>query len=326
MIPPVSRDQLIKAMANFDKAHRRSKDWIGWEKRKNHHYAIEWNGSRYPVKKIVSLATKIPVRDFQGGNGAGKANRVIRDSGFAIVDLRRKSLAPRNPNWRRDELILALDLYIRSRPTLPNKKSKAITELAKNLNRLSLLLGFSGSKDLRTPDSVYMKLCNFLRFDPDYKGTGLQAGSKLEKEIWDEFAHDQKRLHAASSLILSEIAEGKSLQVDDDDEFPEGKVVTVTHKRKERNPAVTRKKKQAVLKATGKLACEVCGFDFEEAYGEIGKGFAECHHRKPLSELTTSKTTRLKDLAIVCANCHRMLHRARPWKTVEELKELFELI
>jgi 5-methylcytosine-specific restriction enzyme A len=79
-----------------------------------------------------------------------------------------------------------------------------------------------------------------------------------------------------------------------------------------------------VLKATGCLACEVCAFDFQESYGPLGVGFAECHHRKPLAEVTTSKTTKLQDLAIVCANCHRMIHRASPWKTVEELRELIK--
>jgi hypothetical protein len=36
----------------------------------------------------------------------------------------------RNPVWSRDELILALDLYMRFRPTLPNKASAEVTELS----------------------------------------------------------------------------------------------------------------------------------------------------------------------------------------------------
>ena len=58
--------------------------------------------------------------------------------------------------------------------------------------------------------------------------------------------------------------------------------------------------------------------------GAAGKGFAECHHKVPLSELTTVTKTRLSDLAIVCANCHRMLHRSGPVLSVTELKDVLK--
>lgn len=62
----------------------------------------------------------------------------------------------------------------------------------------------------------------------------------------------------------------------------------------------------------GRLFCQVpgCGFDFELVYGRIGHGFAEVHHLKPLSELSQPTSTTLEDLAVVCANCHRMIHRS----------------
>jgi predicted HNH restriction endonuclease len=63
-------------------------------------------------------------------------------------------------------------------------------------------------------------------------------------------------------------------------------------------------------------------FDFFAVYGEIGRNFAECHHALPISDLAEARETRLSDLAIGCANCLPMLHRARPWKTVQELKKL----
>ena len=67
------------------------------------------------------------------------------------------------------------------------------------------------------------------------------------------------------------------------------------------------KKIQAVLKEHQCLACEVCGFDFQARYGVIGEGFAEVHHLLPIHR--GERLTRLADLAVVCANCHRMLHR-----------------
>jgi 5-methylcytosine-specific restriction protein A len=70
------------------------------------------------------------------------------------------------------------------------------------------------------------------------------------------------------------------------------------------------------------LLCEVCGFDFAAVYGKLGEGFAECHHRLPLAEYDAEAPTLLEDLAIVCANCHRMLHRSRPMMKVEDLRSL----
>jgi 5-methylcytosine-specific restriction protein A len=66
----------------------------------------------------------------------------------------------------------------------------------------------------------------------------------------------------------------------------------------------------------------VCDFDFARVYGELGVGFAECHHLVPLAELPGVRRTRLTDLAIVCANCHRMLHRTRPTIAILELRTL----
>lgn len=64
------------------------------------------------------------------------------------------------------------------------------------------------------------------------------------------------------------------------------------------------------------------GFDFYEFYGELGKGFIECHHTVPVSEYCNELTTKIKDLALICSNCHHMVHRRRPWLRVEELVTL----
>ncbi|MCD2500182.1 HNH endonuclease [Clostridium sp. NSJ-145] len=74
----------------------------------------------------------------------------------------------------------------------------------------------------------------------------------------------------------------------------------------------------------GKIYCEVCGFDYESVYGEIGKDYIEGHHIKPVSELEENEVTKVEDIVLVCANCHRMLHRKRPWLSKEKLKLLIE--
>jgi predicted HNH restriction endonuclease len=90
---------------------------------------------------------------------------------------------------------------------------------------------------------------------------------------------------------------------------PEGKKLLKLHITRERNSSLVTEKKRLVKLEFGTLACSVCSFDFGCQYGEHGDGFIECHHTKPLSERSVEEETRLEDLALVCANCHRTLHR-----------------
>lgn len=72
----------------------------------------------------------------------------------------------------------------------------------------------------------------------------------------------------------------------------------------------------------GRLICEVpgCGFDFLERYGSLGSGYAQVHHLLPLSNASVKgRETRLSDLAIVCANCHVMIHKGGDCRELAEL-------
>jgi 5-methylcytosine-specific restriction enzyme A len=79
-------------------------------------------------------------------------------------------------------------------------------------------------------------------------------------------------------------------------------------------------KKREVVQSKGRLACEACGFDFKDAYGDRGDGFIEAHHAMPLHTLLPGTKTRLVDLHLLCANCHRMVHSRRPWLTLDQLR------
>jgi 5-methylcytosine-specific restriction protein A len=102
----------------------------------------------------------------------------------------------------------------------------------------------------------------------------------------------------------------------------EGAKKLVYTARYERDPKVRRE----FLKGKH-LRCEVCGFDFEEVYGELGEGFIEVHHKKPVSEgERIIDWDNLNDnLVMLCSNCHRMIHRGKARMiTVEELKCIIE--
>ena len=97
----------------------------------------------------------------------------------------------------------------------------------------------------------------------------------------------------------------------------EGAAKIVYSTRYERDPAVRRDFLEGK-----KLKCEVCGFDFEEVYGELGAGYIEVHYKKPVSD-GVRITDLNNDLVMLCANCHTMIHRGRNHMiTVEELKRI----
>jgi hypothetical protein len=109
--------------------------------------------------------------------------------------------------------------------------------------------------------------------------------------------------------------------IDDDTFEGQGSKAWRRHRKRE---AKLRKAKIAVAMSAnaGRLVCEVlhCKFDFSKVYGELGAGFAEVHHRIPLSEAPKKgRRVRLADLAIVCANCHRMIHRNRQCRSLASL-------
>jgi hypothetical protein len=123
--------------------------------------------------------------------------------------------------------------------------------------------------------------------------------------------------------VIRRVSEADLIGFTEDDEgFPEGKQVLKQHLVRERNAEVIKLAKERFFLMHGKLFCEVCGFDFREHYGDIGEGYIEGHHTKPISEMGDTEQTMIEDIAIVCANCHRMLHRKRPWLSIHQLKNL----
>ncbi|RYG58029.1 MAG: restriction endonuclease [Alphaproteobacteria bacterium] len=90
-----------------------------------------------------------------------------------------------------------------------------------------------------------------------------------------------------------------------DIEAREGRAVLRMHLRRERSRALI----DAFKKKLETFTCEACGTDMEAIYGSLGKGYIEAHHRRPVSQIKAGETTKLSDLAALCPDCHRMIHR-----------------
>ena len=75
----------------------------------------------------------------------------------------------------------------------------------------------------------------------------------------------------------------------------------------ERNPHL----RAAAVQCHG-TACKACGFDFALTYGAHGADYIEVHHLVPVSTLGESRAVNPRtDMTVLCANCHRMVHRRR---------------
>lgn len=96
----------------------------------------------------------------------------------------------------------------------------------------------------------------------------------------------------------------------------EGRVRLVQHLERERNQTVVRNKKRLAES----LECGVCGFSFKRDYGTAAAAYCEGHHLVPLSEIEKTTETRMEDLAILCANCHRVVHLHNPPYTLDEVR------
>lgn len=234
------------------------------------------------------------------------------------------------PKWHRDEIILALDLYYSIEPKEMDHKNPKIIELSEILNNLPIHKDRKDNQKFRNANGVGLKLSNFKAIDPDFEGKGMDRYSKLDREVFFEFKGRNDDLKSIANQIKETVSNREitqklyRIQDEEDDEIQsvrEGRVIYKLHKLRERDSKINKKKKSNYLKQNKKLDCEICGFDFYEVYGDLGKGFIEAHHRVPLAEISGETRTELKDLSLVCSNCHRMLHREIDTLSVDKLKK-----
>ncbi len=241
----------------------------------------------------------------------------------------------RNPKWHRDEIILALDLYFDKDLGPMDSRNPKIIALSELLNRLPIFDHKPDQQTFRNPNGVTLKLSNFKALDPNYKGKGMEAYSKLDKEVFEEFSSNTKLLHRIANEIRqisedtklsNEVSKIENDEMSETDSVKEGQLLYKLHKVRERDRRIIEAKKKKVLKEKGELKCEACNFDFGKTYGVMGKGYIECHHLIPLANFQINKETKLDDLALLCSNCHRMIHKDPSITTIKEFKSRWKAL
>jgi 5-methylcytosine-specific restriction enzyme A len=151
-----------------------------------------------------------------------------------------------------------------------------------------------------------------------YDAKALPADAKLQADLRRFIALYRRLVDANDHLTDADMPTAQSEQeADESVRALEAKRLR-WHLRAERNPKLV-----AEAKRVHGSTCSVCGFEFAARYGQIGEGYIEAHHLTPFSELD-GRPTQLDarhDFAVVCANCHRMIHRKRPPYTLLEVMD-----
>ncbi|MCK9411689.1 MAG: HNH endonuclease [Prolixibacteraceae bacterium] len=158
---------------------------------------------------------------------------------------------PRNPDWTREELIVAFNLYCTLTFTRINANNKAIKELADNIGRSN--------------NAVAMKLANFARLDPALQArnvSGMRHGGHGEELIWEEFSENWEKRAFESEEILAKykgIQLESEIDTSDLDEIPIGK---------ERETIIRARVNQGFFRktilASYKQTCCITGIDVPE--------------------------------------------------------------
>jgi 5-methylcytosine-specific restriction enzyme A len=230
-----------------------------------------------------------------------------------------------NPDWTREETILALALYLAAGEKVPSKSDPGVLELSALLRILPYHTEAAKSETFRNPDGVTFKLHNLRSVST---GKGLQHTSKTDRDVWAELGSDPKRVDDLAAHIKKAITLGEtSLSPERDEaleEFFEGRLLTELHKRRERHPGV----RKALLKArkrNGPLSCDLCDQRPLSLLAELEDAMFEAHHLLPISSALERKT-QMRDMSLVCANCHRLVHRLISlqgrWLNLAECREL----
>jgi 5-methylcytosine-specific restriction protein A len=233
-------------------------------------------------------------------------------------------MAIRNPDWTEDELILACDLVAQNHWRAMPDTDQRVQALSELLRGLPLHPPEKRLPTFRNPNGVGRKTADIATVHPGYTGRPTN-GNVLDRKVLDLFLAYPQDMHIRAAELRSAAERGEfaNLTVPVEDEvleYDEGALVLRRHVSRERDPRLRKDKIETLIRRGMPVACEACGFDFETTYGQRGHGFIECHHKVPL-HVGGVRVSKLADLALLCSNCHRMIHRS-PWLTPEELRQI----
>lgn len=308
------------------------------DRRESTRFNLAHGGKHYPPKYVISIANIFANGEeyspsmFSGGD---ETNRYLSRLGFTIIEGMESEIEIQN---KKDFIsVPELEPVKRSREYNLYEDSirdKIVYEsLFNGRTRRWLDEHIIGLNPVESRGYQAMGILHFIGLKDKHKGIfkDMSIGKAItvlenQKSDFTLVIQSLQRLNTLieNSQTLEEVIVNDidSEKAEDDSYYKDGAIKQYYGKRYERNP-VNRKK---AIEIHG-LSCVVCGFNFEEIYGERGKDFIEVHHVKPLSSIGEEVAIDPKeDLVPVCSNCHRMIHRRKDEVlSVEGLKALLDV-
>lgn len=291
-------------------------------------YVLVHDDNKYDAGAIAcaahgSLAGSPPLRPAEFISGDAGVVLRLRQLGFRVFPIQ-------PPAWVRDEVILACDLVAENGWKYMDANDARVLELSALLQRLPFhAIELRGDK-FRNPNGVALITSGIATHHPEYANAPTHVGA-LFKVVLREFLDEPDRMHAVADAIRQAIANETLVEQlavpfeGEDAGAVEGRLLQRQHFIRERDRTLRRKKIAEFSNRHGSVWCEVCRFDFELVYGPRGHGtchhYMEVHHVLPLHVSGQTKTA-LRDLILLCANCHRMVHLSVPWLTPEGLRKI----
>jgi predicted HNH restriction endonuclease len=186
--------------------------------------------------------------------------------------------------------------------------------------------------------AVPLEVTKTLKFISGSKVSGLKFRSSNKDKLDEQTLRTLRELSVESAIefdnLLPQLKETSFLFDDNDsmNEEPIAEEVMDAHKylegaTKRINVNVYERNAKARKKCIEhwKVDCFICGFNFQETYGDIGKDFIHVYHLKPLNEINGEyEVDPIEDLRPVCPNCHAMIHRKKEAYSIEEIKRIIQ--
>lgn len=227
----------------------------------------------------------------------------------------------RRVKWELEEAAVLVDLYLKSgRDTsIPERE---IVKISRLLNKRAICLGKNIDEKFRNTNGIRMQI-SCVQYVVSDGEKGFSAAAKSFYEAYDLYKTNKEEFDRVVTDFYLKYdtfePDDNFGEISDDESIYEGHKLTVQVNKYERNPTARRK----CIEYHGCRCC-ICGMDFEDVYGLVGREFIHVHHKKPLYTIRKDYRVDYKnDLIPVCPNCHAMLHRKENGKylSARELRE-----
>lgn len=222
-------------------------------------------------------------------------------------------------SWTRDEVILGLDILFSSSISFLTLNSFPIVDLSKTLRSLPIISENFRNNLFRSPSEIHRQLLTF--------GWSLRKGEnqvRIDPEffkVYNQFKDNLLELHKIALTIRKYANFNIAIPFGDpveSEEFPEGAILSHIHRNIEA---------RYNLSCNNSLyECEICGLHPSKVYLVVDDNSILSKHLliAPV-DLDPDKEPTENDYITLCPNCHKTLHKLRPWRNRNDCEKILLL-